>query len=76
MPSIPWLNARRALLATLVIGTSLLGCAAMVQVVTNLALGWQIAMLTLFGLTFSWIALAFWGGHLRFCDLCAASRPA
>ncbi len=69
-PSIPWLNARRALLATLVIGSSIVGCLAMVHVVDNLALGWQIAMLTLFGLTFSWIALAFWGAVCGFV-ICA-----
>ena len=69
-PSIPWLNARRALLATLVIGSSIAGCLTMAQVVSNLALGWQITMLTLFGLTFSWIALAFWGAICGFV-ICA-----
>ncbi|XQU09454.1 glycosyltransferase [Halomonas sp. LY9] len=70
IPSIPWLNARRALLATLVIGSSIAGCVAMAQVVANLALGWRVTMLTLFGLTFSWIALAFWGAVCGFV-ICA-----
>ena len=49
-PLIPWLNARRTLLATLVIGTSVVGCMVMANVVANLALGWRIVMLVLFGL--------------------------
>ncbi|KHJ52083.1 glucosyl transferase [Vreelandella venusta] len=70
-PLIPWLNARRTLLATLVIGTSVVGCMVMANVVANLALGWRIVMLVLFGLTFSWIALAFWGAVCGFilCSL-------
>ena len=70
MLSIPWLKCRRAFFAILVIATSIAGCAAMVKVVAPLPLGWQIAMLTLFALTFSWIALAFWGAVCGFV-LCA-----
>ncbi|WP_404473623.1 glucans biosynthesis glucosyltransferase MdoH [Vreelandella venusta] len=70
MLSIPWLKCRRAFFAILVVATSMAGCAAMAQVVTHLPLGWQIAMLTLFALTFSWIALAFWGAVCGFV-LCA-----
>ncbi|MDP3535513.1 MAG: glucans biosynthesis glucosyltransferase MdoH, partial [Halomonas sp.] len=66
MLSLPWLRCRRAFFAIIVVATSIAGSAAMVQVVTHLPLGWQIAMLTLFVLTFSWVALAFWGAVCGF----------
>ncbi|MBR2515749.1 MAG: glucans biosynthesis glucosyltransferase MdoH [Halomonas sp.] len=66
MLSIPWLRCRRAFFAIIVIATSVAGSAAMAQVVTHLPLGWQIVMLTLFVLTFSWVALAFWGAACGF----------
>ena len=69
-PSIPWLAFRRVLLAVLVISTSIIGCVAMHRVVAGLGIGWQITMLVLFALTFTWIALAFWGGVCGFV-LCA-----
>lgn len=71
--SIPWLQCRRLVFAVVVVGSSIAGCTAMAQVVTHLPLGWQVAMLTLFALTFSWIALAFWGAVCGFA-LCALRR--
>ncbi|WP_434984788.1 glucans biosynthesis glucosyltransferase MdoH [Vreelandella zhaodongensis] len=72
-PSIPWLNGRRALLAVTVLATSIGGCIAMAKVVANLPMGGQLTMLTLFALTFSWIALAFWGAICGFV-ICALRR--
>ncbi|MGP9798511.1 hypothetical protein ACT3UJ_14270 [Halomonas sp. 86] len=65
-PLIPWLAFRRALLAVLVISSSIAGCVAMFKVISFLEIGWQITMLVLFALTFSWIALAFWGAVFGF----------
>ncbi len=45
----------------------------MAKVVANLPMGWQLTMLTLFALTFSWIALAFWGALCGFV-ICALGR--
>lgn len=72
-PSMPWLNGRRAFLAFTVLATSIGGCIAMAKVVANLAIGWQLTMLILFALTFTWIALAFWGALCGFV-LCALRR--
>ncbi|SNY99137.1 glucans biosynthesis glucosyltransferase MdoH [Halomonas sp. hl-4] len=66
IPSIPWLKTRRALLAIAVLVSSVAGCIAMYRVTLSLAMGWQIAMLMLFALTFTWIALAFWGALCGF----------
>ncbi|RUR53222.1 glucans biosynthesis glucosyltransferase MdoH [Vreelandella populi] len=65
-PSIPGLALRRALLAVLVISSSIAGCVAMYHVISGLEIGWQIIMLVLFALTFTWIALAFWGAICGF----------
>lgn len=65
-PSIPWLKTRRACLAIAVLMSSIAGCIALNQVVGSLSLGWQITMLVLFALTFTWIALAFWGAICGF----------
>ncbi|MBP5979110.1 MAG: glucans biosynthesis glucosyltransferase MdoH [Halomonas sp.] len=65
-PSIPWLGFRRLLLTVLVISSSIAGCVAMYHVISNLGIGWQITMLVLFALTFTWIALAFWGAVFGF----------
>ncbi len=72
-PSMPWLNGRRAFLASIVLATSIGGCIAMAQVVANFSMGWQLTMLILFALTFTWIALAFWGALCGFV-LCALRR--
>lgn len=72
-PSIPWLKTRRAFLALMVIITSVAGCIAMNHVVRSLSTGWQITMLVLFALTFTWIALAFWGAVCGFV-VCALRR--
>ncbi|TVP49070.1 MAG: glucans biosynthesis glucosyltransferase MdoH [Halomonas sp.] len=72
-PSIPWLKTRRAFLAVMVLITSVAGLIAMNHVVTSLTLGWQLTMLVLFALTFTWIALAFWGAVCGFV-LCALRR--
>lgn len=65
-PSIPWLKTRRVLLAIAVLASSVAGCVAMYQVTLSLALGWQVSMLVLFALTFTWIALAFWNALCGF----------
>ncbi|RUR39165.1 glucans biosynthesis glucosyltransferase MdoH [Vreelandella populi] len=65
-PSIPGLALRRALLAVLVISSSIAGCVAMSHVISGLGISWQIIMLVLFALTFTWIALAFWGAICGF----------
>ncbi len=65
-PLIPGLGLRRALLAVLVVLTSIAGCLALNRVVSGLGVGWQIITLVLFALTFTWIALAFWGAILGF----------
>ncbi|WP_447928323.1 glucans biosynthesis glucosyltransferase MdoH [Vreelandella sp. EE27] len=67
---IPWLGSRRAFYAFAVLASSALGFLAMARVVADLALGWQIALLTLFVLTFGWIAMAFWGAVCGFV-ICA-----
>ena len=72
-PSMPWLNGRRAFFAFTVLATSIGGCIAMAKVVANFAIGWQLTMLILFALTFTWIALAFWGALCGFV-LCALRR--
>lgn len=69
-PSIPWLKTRRALLAIAVLASSVAGCLAMYRVTASLDIGWQVAMLVLFALTFTWIALAFWGALCGFA-VCA-----
>lgn len=69
-PSIPWLKTRRAVLAIAVLASSVAGCLAMYRVTSSLDIGWQIAMLMLFALTFTWIALAFWGALCGFA-VCA-----
>lgn len=53
-----------------VLATSVAGCIAMYRVTSSLAPGWQLAMLVLFALTFTWIALAFWGALCGFV-ICA-----
>ncbi|HAA45134.1 MAG: glucosyltransferase MdoH [Halomonas sp. 54_146] len=73
MPSIPWLKTRRAFLAIMVLGSSVAGCIAMNRVVASLSMGWKITMLVLFALTFTWIALAFWGAVCGFV-VCALRR--
>ncbi|MCA1771352.1 MAG: glucans biosynthesis glucosyltransferase MdoH [Halomonas sp.] len=70
IPSIPWLKTRRALLAIAALASSGAGCVAMYRVTSSLALGWQISMLVLFALTFTWIALAFWNALCGF-TVCA-----
>ncbi|WP_447555623.1 glucans biosynthesis glucosyltransferase MdoH [Vreelandella sp. EE22] len=70
---IPWLKCRRVFFALAVLASSAVGFVAMAKVVSDLALGWQIAILTLFVLTFGWIAMAFWGGVCGFV-LCALRR--
>lgn len=65
-PSIPGLALRRILLAVLVISSSIAGCMTMYHVISGLGIGWQIIMLVLFALTFTWIALAFWGAIFGF----------
>lgn len=72
-PSIPWLTTRRACLAIVVLFSSAAGCIAMNHVVASLAIGWQVSMLVLFALTFTWIALAFWGAVCGFM-VCALRR--
>lgn len=57
-------------MAIMVLSSSIAACIAMTHVVANLPWGWQITMLTLFALTFSWISLAFWGALCGFV-LCA-----
>lgn len=73
IPSIPWLKTRRALLTMVVLLSSAAGCIAMSRVTSSLAVGWQITMLVLFVLTFTWIALAFWGAVCGFV-VCALRR--
>ncbi|WP_252106616.1 MULTISPECIES: glucans biosynthesis glucosyltransferase MdoH [unclassified Halomonas] len=68
--AIPGLFWRRAFYTLAVLTTSVVGLVAMYHVVEDLALGWQIALLALFALTFSWIAMAFWGAVCGFV-LCA-----
>jgi len=72
-PSIPWLKIRRAFLAIMVLISSVAGCIAMSRVAGSLSMGWQITMLMLFALTFTWIALAFWGAVCGFV-VCALRR--
>ncbi|MCP1314249.1 MULTISPECIES: glucans biosynthesis glucosyltransferase MdoH [unclassified Halomonas] len=67
---IPGLAARRTLFALVVLASSVAGFFAMLRVVADLALGWQMATLALFVLTFGWIAMAFWGAVCGFV-LCA-----
>ena len=71
--SIPWLKTRRTLLAFMVLITSVAGLIAMNHVVMSLTMGWQVTMLVLFALTFTWIALAFWGALCGFA-VCALRR--
>ncbi|MFG6666285.1 glucans biosynthesis glucosyltransferase MdoH [Halomonas sp. HNIBRBA4712] len=68
--AIPGLALRRTLFALLVLGSSVTGGLAMARMVADLALGWQVVLLALFTLTFSWIAMAFWGAMCGFL-LCA-----
>ncbi|OZT73867.1 glucans biosynthesis glucosyltransferase MdoH [Vreelandella boliviensis] len=72
-PSIPWLKTRRGILAIMVLISSVAGCIAMNRVAASLSMGWQITMLVLFSLTFTWIALAFWGAVCGFV-VCALRR--
>lgn len=65
-PLLPWLHLRRWGLAVLVLTTSIAGCTAMLRVTGELPWGLQAVLLTLFALTFTWIALAFWSALCGF----------
>ncbi|WP_075878905.1 glucans biosynthesis glucosyltransferase MdoH [Vreelandella massiliensis] len=69
----PWPRLRCWGLAALVLTTGALGFWAMLGVTSGLAWGFKAVLMTLFVLTFTWVALAFWSALCGFI-LCLTRR--
>jgi len=75
-PPIPFLGARRALFAALVLGTTAAGGALMVDILRADGISLlEVGILVLFVLTFGWISVSFWNGVLGFLLLLFRRDP-